>query len=339
MTFLNLGSPGQRVVPGIGPKNARIAIVGEAPGAHEDHQLKPFVGPAGSVLEQCLHSAGLIKSEVYLTNVVKVRPPKNLIDPYFNSTKGTFTSAGREWVERLHVELNELAPNVVVACGATALAALTPFSKIMKYRGYFMESSVLAPPRKVIPTIHPAACLRGQYIYRHIISADLKKARENSTTSELKRPKRQLVWNFQTAGEVLEWLDYYEHQPLVSFDIEVMNYEISCIGFSSSPDVAISVPLDSRWSGIDELSIWRGIQRVLGNPASVKVAQNAIFDIHFLLSRCGIVVRGDIQDTMVAHHIMYPELPKGLAFLVSVYGGTQPYYKDMVKFSNIKGES
>ena len=118
----------------------------------------------------------------------------------------------------------------------------------------------------------------------------------------------------------------------------MLNYELACISFSSDPSVAISVPLDGRWSLHDEAIIWRGLQKVLGSP-SKKIAQNAIFDVHFLLTRCGIQVRGPIEDTMIAHHIMYPELPKGLAFLVSIYGDTQPYYKDMVKFNNIKGEA
>jgi len=54
----------ERIIPGIGPPDAKIAVVGEAPGSYENAQLKPFVGPAGSVLDQCLHSAGLIRSEV-----------------------------------------------------------------------------------------------------------------------------------------------------------------------------------------------------------------------------------------------------------------------------------
>ena len=78
---------------------------------------------------------------------------------------------------------------------------------------------------------------------------------------------------------------------------------------------------------------------MLGNRNSIKIVQNGIFDIQFLLTKCGIEVRGPIRDTMISHHIMYPELLKGLAFLVSIYGGSQAYYKDMVKFENIKGES
>ena len=83
-----------------------IAIVGEAPGSYEDAQLKPFVGPAGTVLENCLHAAGIIRSDCYLTNVVKVRPKNNIIDPYFSGTKGTFTAEGMEWVNFLREELD-----------------------------------------------------------------------------------------------------------------------------------------------------------------------------------------------------------------------------------------
>lgn len=337
---LNLGSAreGRRVL-GTGPAGAKIAIVGEAPGAYEDQQLKPFVGPAGTVLEQCMHAAGMIKSEVYLTNVVKVRPKNNIIDPYFNTTKGTFTQAGMEACQELYEELNERKPNVIVACGATAMAALTGQHRVMKYRGYLWPSIGLAYDTKVVPTIHPAASLRGQYIYRHIISADLRKAKKFSQNPELVRPDRQLVYEWSTVTEVLEWLEYFARQPLVCFDIEVMNFEVSCIGLSSEPGVAISVPFDSRWTEGEELQLWRGLQAVLDNPTSVKIVQNGIFDIHFLLTRCGISVAGPMHDTMVGHHIMYSELPKGLGFLGSVYCGAQEYWKDSVRFNNIKEES
>lgn len=329
----------QRIVPGFGSPTAKIAIVGEAPGSYEDMALKPFVGPAGTVLESCLHAAGLIRSECYLTNVVKVRPKNNIIDPYFSGTKGTFTNEGMEWVTHLREELDAQEANVIVACGATAQAALTGTHKVMKYRGYLMESQGLQVPRKVIPTIHPAAALRGMYIYRHMIAADLKKAKVQSTTRELIRPERQLVYDFNTVDEVLQWLEYYEKADILAFDIEVLNYEISCISFAADPGLAISVPLADKWTEEEEVLIYKAVQRVLGNPASIKIAQNAIFDVHFLLTRCGITVNGVIHDTMIAHSIMYSELPKSLAFLISVYGGAQAYYKDMISFKNIKEEA
>ncbi len=353
MSFLPTASTLRRV-PGVGPPNAKIAIVGEAPGAYEDRELRPFVGPAGGVLEQCLHAAGLIRSEVYLTNVVKTRPKNNDISPLFNGK--TFSAEGIEWVKELREEIDRVQPNIVVACGKTALAALTGETAITKFRGYLLETVGLQHVHKCIPCIHPAATLYGQkmgdtgglatstidpHIYRYIITADLKKAKLFSLSPTLERPERQLVYNFSTVEEVLEWLDYFEHQQVVSFDIEVVNYEVSCIGFSSSPDVATSIPIAYSWSEQEEVQIWRGIQRVLGNPKSVKVGQNLIFDIHFLLTRCGVEVRGPIQDLMIGHSVVYSELPKGLGFLGSIYCGSQSYWKDLVQWkgTNIKEES
>ena len=351
MAFLQMDKPARRV-NGVGPKNAKIAIVGEAPGAYEDAQLKPFVGPAGGVLEQCLHAAGLIRADVYLTNVVKVRPTGNIITPFFDGK--SFSAAGINWVRELREELDEVQPNVVVACGKTAMAAITGQTAITKLRGYVLDTIELAHVHKCIPCIHPAACLYNQaggdkgglatssvkpYLYRYVITCDLKKAKSLSGSPELVRPPRQLVYNFANVTEVLEWLQYFAEQPTVCFDIEVINYEVSCISFSSSPDIACSIPIAQSWSETDEAQIWRGIQAVLGNPKSTKVGQNLIFDLQFLLTRCGIEVRGAIQDTMIGHSIVYPELPKGLGFLGSVYCGSQMYWKDLIKWDNVKDES
>ena len=352
--LLTLDRP-KRIVPGVGPANPLIVGVGEAPGAHEIAQLKPFVGPAGVVLEQCLHAAGLIRSEVYLTNVIKERPGANSneISPFFNGK--TFSQAGHEYVLSLYEEINALNPNILVAFGKTAMAALTGDTRITKLRGYVLEPVAgITSCKKVIPTIHPAASLYDRkggdkgslttkefkpYLYRLVIACDLKKAKVESELHELQRPDRQLVYQFGSVEEVMEWLAYFEQQPRVCFDIEVTNYEISCIGFSSNPNLACTIPLSGRWTEWEELQIWRGIQRVLGNPNSVKIGQNLIFDTHFLLTRCNIRVRGPIEDTMIAHSVMYPELPMGLGFMGSVYCGAQEYWKDAMDFKNIKGNS
>src|SRR6266853_2257903 len=329
MDFLQLNKP-LRIVPGTGPRDAKIVIVGEAPGSYEVAQLKPFVGPAGGVLEQCLHAAGLIRSEVYVTNVVKIQPKNNDIAPYFTA-KGTFTVEGQKWVESLYEELDGLKPNIVVACGATAFAALTGRSKILKLRGYIFEPLPGVSVKKILPTIHPSYALRGQYISRHLIAADLKKAKAEGQFPELRRPNRQLVYDFTDVRECLEWLRYFEEAPIVGFDIEVVNFELACIAFSDDPMRAISIPLSGKWTLEDEAQIWLGIQRVLGNERSIKVVQNAIFDIQFLLMKCGIVVRGPIHDTMISHSVQYPELRKGLDFLGSLYCGATEFWKDLVK--------
>lgn len=356
MSFMPTGQQTPRMVPGEGPAKAKIAIVGEAPGAHEDRLLRPFVGPAGGVLESCLHAAGLIRSEVYLTNVIKVQPrgPKgpNDISPFFNGK--TFSESGQRWVNELRSELDALSPNIIVACGGTALAACAGVTKVTKYRGYLFPTVGMVRVHKVIPTIHPAACLydrRGgekgalatsefkPYLYRHIIVLDLQKAKAESSSPNLVRPPRQLAYDFANIEEVLEWLAYFEDQSPLSVDIEVLNYELSCIGFSADPAVAVSIPVAHRWTVDEEVRLWRALQRVLGNSKTTKIFQNGIFDIHFLATRCGLVVRGPIEDTMIGHSVMYPEFPKGLGFLGSIYCGAQEYWKDKVRFDDIKDNS
>ena len=132
MSFIKIPDS-RRMVKGEGPPSATIAIVGEASSGYEDKALRPFIGPPGTILEQCLHTAGLIRGEVYLTNLIKERPPGGHITPYFNGK--TFSAEGFKWVEILREELDELKPNIIVACGKTALAALTDETNITGLRG------------------------------------------------------------------------------------------------------------------------------------------------------------------------------------------------------------
>lgn len=328
--------PKKQEVPPAGNPQAKIAIVGDFSNAFDLRDGRPFSHYAGQILESCLHQAGLIRGEVYLTNVIKEN--STLRGKYYDETRGKFTPFGMEYVERLREELSVCGSNIIVAAGAAAMSALCSTHRVSQYRGYLFESTLL-PGKKVIPIHHPAQALRGMYTYRYLIAADLSKAKEESKFPELRRPHRTLTWTYSDIGEALYWLDYYARQEIVGFDIEVLNYEVSCISMSSSPDLAHVFPVADRWTIEDEALLWRGIQRVLGNSQSTKIVQNSMFDVPFLLTRCGIEVRGEVRDTMVGHSICYPELQKGLGFLGSVYCGSQEYWKDTVKFNDIKSES
>ena len=348
MTFIPLAQGStRRLVPGYGRDTAKIAIVGDYTTGFDNKALKPFSGPSGTVLESFLHAAGIIKAEVYLTNCFKsqtTRGGKLANTDFFDEKKKKFTELGLEHADMLRKELAALKVNVIVAAGNPALRALSDLSSVAKYRGYVCSASALGQ-RKMIPTYSPGATLRGGGTNRQIIVADLRKAKQEADFPEIVRPERKLIYDFANVEEVLHWLSYYETQPELCFDIEVINYEVACISFASSSSVACVVPFGSTysrpkgWELDEELAIWRGVQKVLGNPNSVKIAQNGMFDIHFLLTRVGVEVRGEIRDTMIGHSVMFPEFPKGLDFLGSLYCGSQAYWKDSVKFDNIKGES
>lgn len=327
----------ERPTQPLGSPNARIAIVGDYADKFDTRNLRPFSGPAGSVLEQCLHAAGLIRGECYITQAVKTYVAKE--EDYYLPKKKQLTSKGLEARQALIEELDKTAANVIVACGDAPFAMLTDRAGVSKFRGYFFQSVGLKEPRKILPTHAPGDTIRGMYTYRHMISSDLKKARQESMTRALIRPERTLVYNYENITDAMDWLNWLYEQPIVACDIEVINFCTSCISFSARPDVANVIPFGSMWTEDEELQLWRGIQKVLGNPKSKKVFQNGIFDIQFLATQNGIVVRGEILDTMIGHSVAYPELPKGLGFLGSIYCGTQEYWKDAVKFDNIKDES
>lgn len=331
-------------VPSVGSTSAKIAIIGDISSRFDVADMKPISGPAGSIIEECLHASNLIRGEVYITNLVKVNPTKGTADSnqYFREKNGRvkFYEPGLKWVDRLVEELDQCKCNVIVATGPASFKALTDLDYLSRYRGYFFPSRRLKETRKVIGTMQPSKAIRGQYVSRHIIASDLKKARIESHIRELIRPNRRLVWSYSSVDEALQYLDYIADQKVFGFDIEVVNYTVSMISFSARPDVAFVISFaDNRWSEEEEMVLWRKIAKILGDPMTEKVLQNGLFDIQFLLSQMGIWVRGKIHDTMIAHHIMYPELRKGLAFLGSIYCGTQEYWKDTVRFDNIKDDS
>lgn len=331
------------VVHATGSPDAKLAVVGDISNGFDIRALQPFSGVPGQVLDRCLHAANLIRGATYLTNMIKPMPKKKYKDgnEYFTikNNRVQLSELGLQAAKATLVELDDCKANVIVAAGPIAAYALCGLQKLRKHRGYIFESTNLQRPRKVIPTFSPADSARGQFTNQHMIVADLQKARQEMEIPELVRPERNIICEFTHMKDVLDWLDYYSEVPVLGFDIEVINYEVACISLAADERTACVIPIVDAWELDDELLIWRGIQKALGNPSSAKVVQNGMFDIPFLRSRNGVIVRGPIHDTMVGHHIAFPDLPKSLGFLGSIYCGAQYYWKDLVKFSNIKEDN
>lgn len=317
------------LVGGEGPLECKIAFIGEAPGAQEARLGRPFVGPAGQLFNEVLRSAGISRSACYITNVIKEKPTKNDIKAFINLSKKSnpSTPSYERYVELLRRELIECTANVLVPLGNIPLYALTGMKKILKRRGSILESTLL-PGRKVIPTIHPSAALR-QYVYRHLIIYDLSKISKESEIPELNLPERELVVQ-PSLSESLKFLEICSVQDMIGFDIEVANEEVSCISFSYKEDLSMSIPFTEGGSEYftleQEALIWRKIASILENKKIVKVGQNVIFDSTFLFRKLGIR-SAPLQDTMVGQAILFPDLPKGLDFITSIYT-KEPYYKD-----------
>jgi len=147
-----------QTVFGEGPVPARLMLVGETPGDQEDRQGRPFVGPAGKLLDRCLEAASIDRNEAYVTNVVKhfkwtERGKRRL---HGKPSTGEIRAC-KPWYE---VETALVKPHVLVLLGATAAqATLGPQFRVSRERGEFVPSN-LAP--YVLATVHPSSLLRGE---------------------------------------------------------------------------------------------------------------------------------------------------------------------------------
>jgi DNA polymerase len=145
----SLGRSRTHAVPGAGPTEASIMFLGEAPGAREDEQGLPFVGPSGQLLERLLKRINLSRSEVFITNVVKCRPPANR-DPLPEEL-----AACRPYLDR---QVALIQPKLVVTLGRHALYGIWPKAPtISKIHGQVIKGKRFT----LLPVFHPAAALRS----------------------------------------------------------------------------------------------------------------------------------------------------------------------------------
>lgn len=165
-----------QTVFGEGPARARLMLVGETPGDREDIEGRPFVGPAGRLLDRCLAEAGIDRKASYVTNVVKhfkwVPRGKRRIHSKPNARE---IQACKPWLE---AEIALVKPDVLVCLGATAAQALLgPTFRVTRRRGVLVESTLA---RVVLATVHPSSLLRGEPEEREAeiarFIADLRKA-------------------------------------------------------------------------------------------------------------------------------------------------------------------
>lgn len=141
-------------VPGAGPAPARLMLVGEAPGREEDLSGKPFVGRGGRLLDRALQQADLDRSEIFITSVIKCRPPNN------RKPLKKETTSCRPYLE---AQIKIVRPKVVCLLGNTAAAAVLGRQGIQALRGRIWQE-------RFIVTYHPAAVLRNKNLMADFVS-------------------------------------------------------------------------------------------------------------------------------------------------------------------------
>lgn len=172
----------KKAVPGEGPTHAEIMFIGEGPGFHENEQGRPFVGAAGKFLDQLLEQAGVTRADVWITNVVKCRPPGNR-DPLPDEVE-TCTS------NYLQHQIKIVNPSIIVTLGRFSMGLFFKGAKISQIHGQMRKVS----DRFVIAMFHPAAALH-QISLKPAIMADFAKLPEllKEARAELGKstPKKQ----------------------------------------------------------------------------------------------------------------------------------------------------
>src|SRR5439155_16580505 len=191
-----LGAGNARAVPGEGNPHASLMLVGEAPGFYEDQQGRPFVGPAGQLLDQLLAAAGLSRRDVFITNVIKHRPPGNR-DP----EEDEITACDGF----LRAQIAAIQPTVIVTLGRYSLAKFIPNVRSMKEvhgRAFPYEG------RLVCAMYHPAAALH-QGSLRGVLEQDFR-----SLPMMIARAEAQAAAPNRPAAEVVEEVPQAEQMAL-----------------------------------------------------------------------------------------------------------------------------
>lgn len=152
-------------VPGEGPANAEVMLIGEGPGFNEDKQGRPFVGQAGKFLDELLASVGWNREKVYITNTVKCRPPDNR-DPLPTE----LDTCQEHWLDP---QIATIQPKVIVTLGRFSLNRLLPGEMISRAHGQSFEKNGII----IYPIYHPAAALHQQR-FRAVIMEDFKRLPE-----------------------------------------------------------------------------------------------------------------------------------------------------------------
>jgi uracil-DNA glycosylase family 4 len=338
-----------------GPRDARVVIVGEAPGGQEMAAGKPFVGGSGELLNKMLDNANkgvpydqqLRREHCFITNICHIQPLSNNFAWFMKKENQPILLHG---IVQLKKDLAELKPNLVIAFGDQPLQVLTGKQGISKYRGSILPSS-LVPGLKIIATYHPAFCLR-MYDYKAVVEMDLKRCIGDSWFRDLKHPSRKFYLD-PSGLERSTLIEEMYNAPELAVDIECVEqsdgtWRLTCVGFSDRADRALVICVRGPEDRAD-------IARLCGSPGR-KILQNGTFD-QTVLRGNGIELTGFYWDTMLAQHSLYPEcagasdetstlteskkrqsaIGKGLGFLVSI-NTREPYYKDDGKVAASVGD-
>ena len=335
-------------IPGHGPRNAQLAIIGIAPSTEEVKRKKNFVGPSGNILREDLALAGVNIEDTYRTNIFKYQLPDN----EFKKHEEIGLSLKDAMVD-LTEEINALNPNCILGLGDPVLYALAGKSGSNNGINVWRGSILPILNRKAVFTWHPAHELHseGQGTYkswqRYVRRFDINRAVEQSKFRELRSPSR-LLHVARSSADVYRFFEKNKNEKYCALDIESIEGIPVCIGFSFRPHEGFCIPLwgtlpincvneakpkksyhyDLKISSIpvnDIAFIWQLISKILLNKNINFIGQNFKYD-EDKINRLGFYLHSLYFDIMIGTHCISSETPKSLAFQTSTKT-EEPYYK------------
>jgi uracil-DNA glycosylase len=320
-----------------GPEGAEVLVIGESPGSDETRLKQPFVGKSGELLRQVLSANGFLcassqeceneggdcnnKYNIRFANLCNFQPLSG--DGFktndFNALEGS--QELKNGLRELHEYIQRWKSRIKICIilGERPLQYLSKKFGISKWRGSVIDVDGI----RFLPTYHPAYIARFGSDYP-VFSFDISKA-FRIYSSGYKLPEFSFTINPQGL-EFEECLYECKTSSRLAVDIETVKNtnRILCIGFATGRSRAICITNKSE-SGLDA-EVGRFLYEVLTESSGAKIFHNGLFDIEVLHNN-GIEVNNFTFDTMVAQHVLAPELSKGLDFITSVYTDI-PYYKD-----------
>jgi len=288
-------------------------FVGEAPGADENAQLRPFVGNAGGKLNQLFFDSNIKRMDVYLTNILKCHPPNNRDPEHFER---------QNCLQYLRAEIEMLKPKLIIALGVVASQVLT--GKGMKWRGMIVPCILPGLENyNVLITYHPSFLFHMRTEYSTVLHDLTKILYPNPTYPELYEanptPERIRHLFYEKWKGKVKTTDIETWGEVKEDALNPWKGKIIGISFSGSPGEAFSLDLNGmtfeRWAVVKELL-------ESGEPICL---QNNTFDICYLLLQQGIRIKNLNWDTMDAMHVIYSDTTKNLDKLRSLYTTIPPY--------------
>ena len=284
---------------------ARVAIIGDSPSARELTTNKPMAGLNALVLDKVFAGTGLTLATCSLMHVDTLEDHVAMAYPLTNA---------------------RYRPNVVVPIGERALEWLCGLHGLTKYRGSVLPSTRV-PGLKVIPMLAPEYIMRGNFGSLFISQHDARRIADESAFPDIRREAWTAITrpNFKTT---IDCINAVRSDEIWSLDIETRADSLTCVGIGFG-STALCIPLQTTggpyFTPAEELAVWQALGHLMHRNNQL-VGQNLTFDLEWLLGY-GVLPRAVRLDTMLGFALLYPELPKGLDMITSLFTDA-PYYKD-----------